>query len=262
MPHSEPTATATPEEVLGPPAIPTRAPHESQPLLAQRSATARVAGLAGLAAFDLIVLATFVAPPLWNAPGTRSSAGAVALYAQHNATRIVVSLFIYSMAMGLFLFLAVGVWSRLRQYEPPPHVLSTTGLMAGVALTVLILAAFMPTCVLAYRHEPSAIAGLLGDMTFGLLAISGIPTAVFLASYATVVLRYGGMPRWTAYLASASAAAHVLIAASFLSHGPFLSLESGVVVWVPATFFAWILAVSATLFRGEPRRAASLLVST
>ena len=36
--------------------------------------------------------------------------------------------------------------------------------------------------------------------------------------------------------------AHILIAASFVSHGSFLSLESPVIVWVPATFFAWILA--------------------
>lgn len=34
-----------------------------------------------------------------------------------------------------------------------------------------------------------------------------------------------------------------------MSHGDFLSLEGSVIVWVPATFFAWILAASAVLLR-------------
>jgi hypothetical protein len=72
-----------------------------------------------------------------------------------------------------------------------------------------------------------------------------------MAAYAALVVRFGGLPKWTAYLATLSACAHVLIAASFLSHGAFLSLESEVIVWVPATFFVWILAVSAAFFRGR-----------
>jgi hypothetical protein len=51
------------------------------------------------------------------------------------------------------------------------------------------------------------------------------------------------------------ALAHLLIAACFLSHGAFLSLESEVIVWVPATFFAWILAVGAVFFRRPIDRA-------
>src|SRR2546425_13257210 len=62
--------------------------------------TTRLIGLAGLLCFDLIVAGTFIAPPLWNAPGTRSSARAVALYGQDNATRIAVSLCVVRLAMG------------------------------------------------------------------------------------------------------------------------------------------------------------------
>jgi hypothetical protein len=215
------------------------------------TATTRLIGLAGLLSFDLIVAATFIAPPLWNAPGTRSSATAVALYGQHNATRITVSLFVYSLAMGLFLCFAGGLWSWLRHREGAPQVLSSIFGLATVAASVLILAGFVPTYVLGYRTQPANVAGLLGDLTFGLLALSGIPTALFLAVYAALVIRRGGMPRWTAYLAAVAACAHLLIAASFLSHGAFLSLESGVIVWVPATFFLWILVVSAAFYRGR-----------
>jgi hypothetical protein len=89
-------------------------------------------------------------------------------------------------------------------------------------------------------------------MTFGLLALSGIPTAVCLGAYAAIVLRSRCLPAWTAWLALLSVDAHLLIAASFVSHGSFLSLESSVIVWVPATFFAWILATSAVLLRARP----------
>lgn len=211
----------------------------------------RMIGWAGLTAFDLIVVATFVAPPLWDAPGTRSSVDTVAEYGQNHATRITVSLFIFSVAMALFLCFAAGVWSWLRDREGPPQILSTIFGLAAVALTVLILSSFVPAYLLGYRKEPAGIAGLLGDLTFGLLALSGIPTALLLAAYAALVIRLGGLPRWTAYIAVPGALAHLLIAASFLSHGAFLSLESRVIVWVPATFFVWILAVGAVCFQGS-----------
>jgi hypothetical protein len=57
------------------------------------------------------------------------------------------------------------------------------------------------------------------------------------------------LPAWTAWLAVVGALTHLLIAASFTSHGDFLSLESSVIVWVPITFFAWILAASGMLWR-------------
>lgn len=213
--------------------------------------TTRLIGLAGLFCFDLIVAGAFIAPPLWSAPGTRSSATAVVLYGEHNATRITVSLFVYSLAMGLFLCFAAGLWSWFRHREGAPQILSSIFGLATVAASVLILAGFVPAYLLGYRSQPASVGGLLGDLTFGLLALSGIPTSLFLAVYAALVIRLGGLPKWTAYLAAVGACAHVLIAASFLSHGAFLSLESEAIVWVPATFFAWILVVSAAFYWGR-----------
>jgi len=212
------------------------------------STTRRIA-LAGLLSFDLIVAAAFISPPLWDAPGTGSSPAAVALYFRHNATRITVSLFVYSVAIGLFVCFAVGLWSWLRHREGAPQVVSSIFGLATIAASVLILSGFVPAYLLSYRTQPTSVVGVLADLTFGLLALSGIPTALFLAAYAAVVIRHGGLPRLTAYLAAVGAAAHLLIAASFLSHGSFLSLESKVIVWVPATWFLWILVVSAVLYR-------------
>jgi hypothetical protein len=214
-----------------------------------KSTPARLIALAGFASFDMIIVASFVAPPLWNAPGTMASGSQVAAYAQQHGGRIIASLVLYSVAMGLFLCFTAGLWGWLREREHPPQALSSMFAFGAVALAVLVMAAVVPAYVLSYRPQPATIAGPLGDLTFGLLALSGIPTAVCLAAYAALVMRLRCLPTWTAWLAAAGALAHVLIAASFVSHGAFLSLESLVIVWVPATFFAWIAAASAALIR-------------
>jgi hypothetical protein len=218
------------------------------------STSGRLIGLAGLASFNLIIIATFIAPPLWNAPGTTAPASQVAAYGQHHGGRIIASLLVYSVAMGMFLCFTAGLWAWLREREHPPQALSSIFAFSAVALTVLIMAAFVPAYMLSYRTQPATIAGPLADLTFGLLALSGIPTAVCLGAYAALITRLRCLPTWTAWLATVGALTHILIAASFVSHGAFLSLESSVIVWVPATFFAWILATSAVLLRTRTGR--------
>ncbi len=211
----------------------------------------RLVALAGLGSFTLIILAAFVAPPLWNAPGTNAPAAHVAAYLQANHGRTIASLYIYSLAMGLFLCFAGGLWSWLRQIEPAPQPLSAVFAFGAIALAVLIFAAFASAGVMSYRPQQPAFAASLSDITFALLALSGIPTAVCLGAYAALVFRHRCLPAWTAWLAVLAVDAHILIAASFVSHGSFLSLEGAVIVAVPATFFAWILATSVVMLRAR-----------
>ncbi len=212
----------------------------------------RAIGLTGLTSFVLIIAAALVAPPLWSAPATTASALGVAVYAHHDGGSAIASLFMYSIAMGLFLCFAAGVWTRLRQGEPAPRAASGAFAFGAVALVGLVLAGFVPYGVLTYRALDPELAQALRDMTFGLLALSGIPTAVCLGAYAMLTLSAGGLPRWTGYLAALGAGAHILIAASFVSHGGFLSLEGSVITWVPAIFFSWILATSLVLVFSKP----------
>lgn len=211
----------------------------------------RAIGLTGLASFAFIIAGALIAPPLWNAPGTNASPAQVAAYVQANHARTLAALLVYSLAMGLFLCFAGGLWSWLRRREREPQLLSSAFAFGAVALTVLIFAAFASAGVMSYRPQQPAFAASLSDVTFALLALSGVPTAVCLNAYAALVLRHKCLPSWTAWLAMLAADAHLLIAASFLSHGSFLSLEGAVIVAVPATFFAWILATSAALLRWE-----------
>jgi hypothetical protein len=214
----------------------------------------RLIGLAGIGSFVLIIVAALVAPPLWNAPGTNASSAHVAAYSQAHQGRSIAALFIYSLGIGLFLCFAAGLWSWMRQFEPAPQSLSAVFAFGAISLAVLIFAAFATAGVLSYRPQQPALAALLADLTFGLLALSGIPTAVCLGAYAALVLRHGWLPAWTGWLAVLATATHVLIAASFIGHGDFLSVEGSVITWVPATFFAWILATGAVLLRAGTER--------
>jgi hypothetical protein len=199
------------------------------------------------------VVGALVAPPLWNAPDTTAPATEIAAYAQDERGRIIASLFIYSLAMGLFLCFTAGLFSWLRETEPAPRLLSTAFAFGAVALVALILAGFTPAAVGAYRPQQPAMAQALNDLTFGLLALSGIPTAVCLGAYAALVLRNRSLPAWTGWLAVVGATAHVLIVASFFERTGFLSLEGDVIIWVPGTLFAWILATSVVLLRTQPK---------
>jgi hypothetical protein len=62
---------------------------------------------------------------------------------------------------------------------------------------------------------------------------------------------YRCLPRWTAGVALTAALAHVFIAMSFLGHGPLLSVEGSVIVWVPALLFVWLVAVSGAVLRAS-----------
>ena len=209
--------------------------------------TARVTGYCGIVSFVLIVAAAAIARPLWDSPSSTASAASVAAYTHAARGRTLASLFIYGLALGLFLCFAAGLWAWFREVEPEPQLLSAVFAFGAVALAVLILAAFAIGGVLTYREQAPAIAQSLRDLTFGLLALSGIPTAVCLGAYAELVLRRRCLPAWTAWLAALGVAAHVFIAASFLSHGQLLSVEGSVIWLVPGTFFAWILATSLAL---------------
>ena len=207
----------------------------------------RAAGIAGLASFVLICVGGLIAP-LWDMAATGAFNAQVASDIADERDAILASLFVYSLAMGLFCLFAAGVWTRLRLAEPVPHPLAAAFAIGVTVMIALIFVGFVPISVAAYR-APSRISMELRDLSFGVLAVSGIPTLVALSAYAAVVFRTRCLAVWSAWMAVIGAAAHVIIAASFLFDSGFLSLEGGVIVAIPATLFGWLLLVSIALLR-------------
>jgi hypothetical protein len=156
-----------------------------------------------------------------------------------------------TLGVALWVVFGAGVWLRLR--EGGESILSATFAFGFVSFVTLIFVGFMPFFVLAYRGGDPDDARLLYDLTFGMLALSGAPTAVALGAYCAHVWRTRRLPRWTAVLAGIGAAAHVVLLASFTVRDGFFSLEGQVITAIPATLFIWLLGTGIAMLTGSGR---------
>jgi hypothetical protein len=200
----------------------------------------RLAGAAGLLGIALATIGSALVIHLWEAPGTGATAAEVGTFVVAHRTSLLAAMVLNSLGVTLWLVFGAGVWLRLREATGGESLLSACFAFGLVAFVTLIFAGFVPEFLLAYRANDVSDPRLLNDAAFGLLAMSGAPTAVALGAYAALVFRTGHMPRSTAWLAVLSAALHVVLLASFLVTGGFLSLEGQVITAIPATLFVWI----------------------
>lgn len=127
---------------------------------------------------------------------------------------------------------------------------------AGMIGTVsLLLAGFTSFDVLVYRADGlgGSDARLLYDVTFGLLAMSGMPTAVALTAFTIAVWRHDLTSRYVGVLAGLTAGTHGALLSSLIVPSGHLSLEDYPITVVPALLWAWILATGIHLTRRAVR---------
>lgn len=210
----------------------------------------KLAGVAGLLSIALGIVALPV-DQMWTFPGTDATAAEVAAFAQANRTELFVAMVLNTVAVGLWLVFGAGVWLRLRQVAGGESILPACFLAGLVSFTTLLLAGFTVFFLLTYRAPEAPDSRLLYDLSFALLAMSGIPTALALGSYAALVFQSDSLPRWTASVATVAALAHLLLLASLVIRSGFFSLEGGVTIAIPATLFAWIAGTSLTMATGD-----------
>jgi hypothetical protein len=208
----------------------------------------KLAGLAGLASIALGTAGAIV-DQMWTFPETGAKAGEIARYVGGHRSALLVAMVLSTAAVGLWLVFGAGVWLWLRETTSSVSFLSVCFLVGLVSFVTLLLAGFAVFFVFVYRAPEASDARLLNDLAFGLLAMSGVPTALALGSYAAQVFRGGRLPRWTAVIAIVAALAHVVLLASLVITSGFFSLEGGVIIAIPATLFAWIIATSLVLLR-------------
>jgi hypothetical protein len=216
---------------------------------AECSGSARVARWAG--ALGVLIPGVGISVyPIWSFPATQTSGAEVARWAAAHHDRLVVSQMLYTVGVAFWLIFGAAVSAYLRHRLPAGSTLAI-GFAAGlVGLVTLILSGFTAFDLLLYRHRGAESSALLYDLTFGLLAMSGIPTVVALGSFAVAVYRYRVLPRSTAHLAVVATAGHLLLLAAFIAHDGPLSLEGFLITWgIPVLLFAWILQTA----RAMPR---------
>jgi hypothetical protein len=210
----------------------------------------RLAGAAGLLGCALGVAGSLVVDIL-DAPATTASAAEIVESVEGDRTALLVGMLLATAAVSLWSVFGAGVWLRLRRASGPESLASACFAFGFVGLVALLLAGFTAFLVLAYRDADVGDPRLLYDLTFGLLAMSGAPTAIALASYAAVVFRSSALPRWTAWLGVVGALAHVALLASFVVSEGFFSLEGQVITAIPATLFLWIIGTGIAMWTTE-----------
>jgi hypothetical protein len=211
----------------------------------------KLAGVAGVLSITLACAGGIVAQ-LWQFPETGSTAAEITAFVHAHRPALLAAMLLNTAAASLWLVFGAGVWLRLRQATGTESLLSACFAFGLVGFVTLILAGFTFFFVLVYREADISDPRLLYDVAFGLLAMSGAPTAVALGSYAALVFRASHLPRWTAELAVLAAVAHAVLFASFLVTDGFLSLEGQVITAIPATLFVWIIGTGIAMLAADP----------
>lgn len=207
----------------------------------------RLAGLAGTLSIGLGVAGAII-DEMWTFPSTSATATEVAAFFSAHRSTLTIAMVLSTAAVWLWLIFGLGVWLRLRETSRREAFLPVCFLVGLVGFVTLLFAGFAASFVLIYG-APLQSDQLLYDLAFGLLAISGAPTALALGAYASEVLREACLPRWTGSVAAVVALAHLVLISSLLIPSGFFSLEGGVMIAVPATLFAWVMSTSIALLR-------------
>jgi hypothetical protein len=213
-------------------------------------ASLRLAGAAGLLGCALGVAGSLLVD-LFDAPATTASAAEIVNSVEGDRTALLVGMLLSTAAVSLWFVFGAGVWLRLRRASGPESLATACFAFGFVGFVALLLAGFTCFFVLVYRDADVGDPRLLYDVTFGLLAMSGAPTAIALGSYAALVFRSAALPRWTAWLGLVGALAHVALLASFVVSEGFFSLEGQVITAIPATLFMWIIGTGIAMLATE-----------
>jgi len=211
----------------------------------------KLAGAAGVLGVALGSAGSIVGQ-IFEFPATGSTAAEITAFVDAHRTALAVGMVLNTAAVSLWTVFGAGVWLRLRHVTREESLLSACFAFGLVGFVTLIFAGFTSFFVLVYRAPEVSDPRLPYDLAFGLLAMSGAPTAVALGSYAALVFRDGHLPRWTAWLAALAAAAHVALLASFLITDGFFSLEGQIITAIPATLFLWIAGTGIAMVTTDP----------
>jgi hypothetical protein len=227
--------------------------HSPATIGADSSYAARVARWAGILGV-LIPAAAIPVYPIWSYPSTHTSGTEIARWAAAHHDRLVATQVLYTVGVALWFVFGAAAWTYLRHRLPVGSTLANGFGVGFVGVVTLILSGFTVFNLLLYRPRGAELTTLLYDLTVGLLAMSGIPTAVALGSFAIAVYRYRLLSRRTAHLAVVAAIAHVVLLTAFIAPDGPLSLEGFLTIWgIPFLLFAWIMQ-TAQAMRWEARR--------
>jgi hypothetical protein len=202
----------------------------------------RNAPLTGVVAVVLWIIGTYLLEKD-DRPEGKDTAAFVA-WVSENDTAIIVGAIIFGFGVLFFLWMLGSLRASLFAAEGGTGRLATIAFAGGVATAISMLFTVLPHAQAAFDQDDVSDTSIdalvhMGDAFFGGVELFAIP---LLVATALVTLRYGGLPRWFAWVS--------LVLALILAIPPIGWL--GVIVGLPL----WVLLLSVLLYRQDP--AASL----
>jgi hypothetical protein len=198
----------------------------------------RYAPLTGVAAVLLWIVGTFLLEKD-DRPEGKDTAEFVA-WVNQNDTAIIVGAVIFGFGVLLFLWMLGSLRASLFTAEGGTGRLATIAFAGGVATAISMMFIVLPHAQAAFDKDDTSDTSIdalvhMGDAFFGGVELFAIP---LLAATALVTLRFGGLPRWFAWVS--------LVLALILAIPPIGWL--GVIVGLPL----WVLLLSVLLYRQHP----------
>jgi hypothetical protein len=201
----------------------------------------RYAPLTGVAAVVLWIVGTFLIEKD-DRPEGKDTAAFVS-WVEKNDTAIIAGAFVFGLGVVLFVWMLGSLRSVLFAAEGGTGRLATIAFGSGIATAIAMMFTYFPQAQAAFDVDDTSETSTdalvhVGDAFFGGVELFAIPLTV---ATALVILRYGALSRWFAWLSLALALILVIFPIGWL----------GVIVGLPL----WTLIASVLLYLrpvGEP----------
>jgi hypothetical protein len=200
------------------------------------------------AASGLGAIATGAAAMLFERGALSASdpvAKIVAYYTDNQAALRAQAL-LFVIGAGFFLWFLASLRSFLAQAEGGTARLSNLAMSAGVASTVVTLAALAFQVGLAGAPNDAGQPALIGIMD-ALFVVANLPLAVMLIAIAVLTLRTASLPAWLGWLALLAAATQLIPVCGIVIDGGPLAADGWVSAYLPYPLYALWLASTAVV---------------
>ena len=204
---------------------------------------ARGAGIA----FVVLTVAAFIVggePPTVDDP-----ADEVVSYFDGDRGQVLVSSFLFALALGFWVWFAGAVANTLRERGQGRVAATVIGAVAVFVSLQLVAAAI--NAALAHsvaRDGDAGVTNALFDLTWALDVFAAVPSAVFFAAAAVGLGRIGTIPSWLSWAGVGVSGLFVLRSTNWASDG-FWSPTGGFLFILIPLALLWILVTSVTLVR-------------
>jgi hypothetical protein len=207
---------------------------------------ARAAGI-GFVVFAVLAFVVGGEPPT-----TADTAEEVVSYYAGDRGQVLVSSFLFAVALGFWLWFAGAIANNLRERGQGRVAATILGVVATFASIQFVATGI--NAVVAYsvaRDGEAGVARALFHLTVALDVLAAVPSAIFFVAAALGFQRTGMTPAWLSWAGLGVAALFVLRSTNWASDG-FWSPAGGFLFILIPVALLWILATSIVLVRAAP----------